>query len=481
MTTRATPGQTRPLCVDLDGSLLATDLLHESLLSTLQRSPWLILACVVWAARGRAHLKNQLALRARLDVASLPYREEVVAFLGEERSRGRPIVLATASSVLLARQVADHLKIFDEVIASTDELNLKGRRKAAELTKRFGAGGFDYLGDSASDLPVWQAAERAHIVDRSGRLAPRVRRQAKVDRVFATGSATTRLTAMLGALRPHQWVKNLLVFVPLVAAHRLQDASLLAAAAVAFAAFCALASSAYLFNDLLDLGSDRAHPRKRQRPLASGRLSVLAGGAMSLLALAAGAALASALPIAFQLSLAAYFGLTLAYSLGLKKVPILDIVSLAGLYTLRIIGGGYAVTAPVSAWLLAFAVFLFFSLAMVKRYAELVSFAADGVASLPGRGYVVADTNLVLTAGASSAMMSVLVLALYTNGDSVAALYSNPDALWLLCPILLYWILRIWLLAARGGMHDDPVLFAVRDPISYLAAASGALVLWSAT
>jgi 4-hydroxybenzoate polyprenyltransferase len=286
---------------------------------------------------------------------------------------------------------------------------------------------------------------------------------------------------MLGALRPHQWVKNLLVFVPLVAAHRLHDASLLAAAAVAFAAFCALASSAYLFNDLLDLGSDRAHPRKRQRPLASGRLSVLAGGAMSLLALAAGAALASALPIAFQLSLAAYFGLTLAYSLGLKKVPILDIVSLAGLYTLRIIGGGYAVTAPVSAWLLAFAVFLFFSLAMVKRYAELVSFAADGAASLPGRGYVVADTNLVLTAGASSAMMSVLVLALYTNGDSVAALYSNPDALWLLCPILLYWILRIWLLAARGGMHDDPVLFAVRDPISYLAAASGALVLWIAT
>jgi 4-hydroxybenzoate polyprenyltransferase len=202
---------------------------------------------------------------------------------------------------------------------------------------------------------------------------------------------------------------------------------------------------------------------------------------MSLLALAAGAALASALPTAFQLSLAAYFGLTLAYSLGLKKVPILDIVSLAALYTLRIIGGGYAVSAPVSAWLLAFAVFLFFSLAMVKRYAELVSFAAEGAESLPGRGYVVADTNLVLAAGAGSAMMSVLVLALYTNGDSVAALYSNPDALWLLCPVLLYWILRIWLLAARGRMHDDPVLFAVRDPVSYLAAASGALVLWMAT
>jgi 4-hydroxybenzoate polyprenyltransferase len=308
-----------------------------------------------------------------------------------------------------------------------------------------------------------------------------VRRRANVDRVFAAGSATSRLAAMLGALRPHQWVKNLLVFVPLVAAHRLHDASLLAAAAVGFAAFCALASSGYLFNDLLDLGADRAHPRKRKRPLASGRLSVLAGGAMSLLALAAGAALASALPTAFQLSLAAYFGLTLAYSLGLKKVPILDIVSLAALYTLRIIGGGYAVSAPVSAWLLAFAVFLFFSLAMVKRYAELVSFAADGPASLPGRGYVVADINLVLAAGAGSAMMSVLVLALYTNGDSVAALYSNPDALWLLCPILLYWILRIWLLAARGTMHDDPVLFAVRDPVSYLAAASGALVLWMAT
>ncbi len=471
----------QPLCVDLDGSLLATDLLHESVLLAVKRRPWVLGSCALWLVRGRAHLKERLSVCANPEVSRLPYRDEVVAFLKEERAKGRTIVLTTASHATLARQVADHLGLFDEVIATGEGRNLKGRAKAEELVRRYGERGFDYLGDSAADMPVWTAADRSFVVDRSGTLANAVRRKAKVERVFRGQGRIDATKAAIRALRPHQWAKNVLLLVPLAAMHRLADPVLLAMAFLGFLAFCATASSAYLLNDLLDLEADRAHPRKRSRPFASGRLSIPAGVAMLAGTLVVAVALAWEMPPWFQVSLGAYLALTLAYSFGLKRIAMVDVVSLAALYTMRIVAGGFAVSAPASFWLLALSMFLFFSLAMVKRFAEITALAGEAMHTTPGRGYIHADEAVLLAMGGGSGLMSVLVLALYMNGETVTTLYSHPAFLWLLCPLLLYWIARIWLIAARGRMDDDPVLFALRDRTSWLAAAAGAVVAWLAT
>lgn len=468
------------LYVDLDGTLIATDLLHESFLSALARSPWVALQSLAWLAAGRPRLKEELARRADIDVATLPYREPVLAFLREERARGRRIVLATASWGGLAERVAAHLGLFDEVLATSRDTNLKGEAKARRLEEHCGGAGFDYVGDSRADFPVWQRSRHAYVVDYRGRIHGAMPPGVEVRRVFGPESPRDG-SPLLRALRPHQWAKNLLVLVPLAAAHRLGQGEMVLDALQAFLCFCLLASSAYLLNDLLDLAADRAHPRKRARPLASGELSIPAGLFLFALTLAAGLAASAGLPAPFRAALVVYFTLTLAYSFGLKRVPIIDVIALAGLYTVRIVAGAYAIVVPLSFWLLAFAMFLFFSLALVKRYAELVSLRLEGMPGAPGRGYSGNDVDIVLAMGAASAMVSALVLALYMNGDTVQVLYTRPDILWLLCPLLLYWISRVWLLAARGQMHDDPVLFAVRDLASYAVVAAGAAIVWLAT
>lgn len=472
-----------PLYVDLDGTIVSTDLLYESFLSALKASPWVVVQCVGWTIAGRARLKEELAARATIDVTTLPYRQSVLDFLREERARGRRIVLTTASWITLAEAVARHLDLFDEVIATSREGNLKGEAKALRIAQLSGEdGAFDYVGDSDADLPVWRQCRHAYVVEPSDRLSKRIPPHVPVKQVFRPEFENGQVNAAVAALRPHQWAKNLLVFVPLVAAHRMGEAAALTSSLWAFLAFCLLASSAYILNDLLDLGSDRAHPRKRLRPFASGQLSIPAGAGLLVGCLVAGIAIASMLPRYCQLALATYFALTLAYSIALKRVTILDVVSLAALYTLRIIAGTFAIGSAVSFWLLTFAMFLFFSLALVKRYAELVTLDnGDAARETPGRGYAGHDAAVILAIGSASAMVSALVLALYINGEAAKNLYERPESLWLLCAILLYWISRVWLLAARGRMHDDPVLFALRDRASYLAAAAGALVVYLAT
>jgi 4-hydroxybenzoate polyprenyltransferase len=434
---------------------------------------------VAWLLGGRARLKEELAARATIDVTSLPYRESVLAFLRDERARGRRIILTTASWTSLAEAVAKHLGVFDEVLATSREGNLKGEAKAACIVERSGEGSFDYIGDSGADLAVWKRSRHAYVVESSNRLSSRIPVNVPVKRVFPSGEPGGGTRAAFRALRPHQWAKNLLVFVPLFASHRLWESEAWLLALAAFASFCLLASSAYVLNDLLDLGADRAHPRKRLRPLASGQLPIPAGAALSAGCLAGGAAVATILPLSFQVTLAGYVLLTLGYSLGLKGVAILDLVSLSMLYTTRIVAGGFALGTGVSFWLLAFAMFFFFSLALLKRYAELIALERDS--KVPGRGYAGHDAEVILAIGSASAMVSALVLALYINGETAKALYSRPEFLWLLCPLLLYWISRVWLLAARGEMHDDPVIFALRDRPSYLVGAIGALVVYLAT
>ena len=281
-------------------------------------------------------------------------------------------------------------------------------------------------------------------------------------------------------MRPHQWVKNLLVLAPLAASHRIAEPGLVAAALTAFTAFCLVASGAYVLNDIYDLDSDRAHPRKRERPLASGRLSMPGAIALCIALFAAGALVSMLLPFAFRLILLGYFALTFVYSAALRNVLVIDVIALAALYAVRLVAGGAAVDIPLSSWLVAFAMFLFFSLALVKRYAELLALRADGIEGAAGRGYRAGDAPVVLVMGAASAMVCILVLALYTSGETVRALYGRPEYLWALCPLLAYWIARVWLLAARGKMNEDPVLFAVRDVPSYAVAVLGALVVLAA-
>ncbi|MBK5926324.1 UbiA family prenyltransferase [Rhodobaculum claviforme] len=462
------------LVVDLDGTLLRSDMLLESFWSATARDPRAPFRAGMALLRGgRAALKDRLACDGPVDSRGLPYDAEVLDHVRNWRAAGGRTALVTASSQRLADQIAAHLDIFDEVHGSDGTTNLKGARKAAFLRDRFGEGGFDYIGDAEADLPVWEAARRAITVTPRAQLRRKVearlavRQDAAADTVTHLAAAPVAASAWARALRPHQWLKNALVLVPMLAAHQLTGATV-AQSLLAFAVFSLVASSVYLLNDLLDLSADRAHPRKRLRPLASGALPLGHGTLLAPVLLLAGLGLALPLGAEFVLVMVVYYVATLAYSLSLKRKLIIDISLLAGLYTLRIAAGAAATGIELSVWLLAFSIFFFFSLAAVKRQAELVDAAASGTAKAHGRGYQVADLPLVSTMAIASGYMSVLVMALYIYSPEVRALYARPEALWGICLVLLYWVSRMAMVTHRGLMHDDPIVFAVRDRVSLI-------------
>ncbi len=466
----------RPVvCVDLDGTLIHGDVLWESALALVRDRPVALAWLVVWALKGRAHLKRQVARHAPVDAKQLPYRADVVKLIEQYRVEGRTLVLATASDEVNAERVAQHLGLFSRVLASDGTTNLSGSVKADLLVSEYGAGGFDYLGNGSVDMPVWKAAGRAIVVGADSALSRGVSRLVPVHLVLAP--ARRGLPALVRAMRPYQWVKNLLVFLPLLTAHALLDPSATLPAIVAFGAFCFCASAIYLANDLLDIEADRAHARKRHRPIAAGELDVpVAIAASTILALCG---LVSALLVSAVLAvvLAIYAAVTMAYSLVLKRRPVLDVFVLAGLYVLRIVAGGVASGIALSTWLLAFALFLFLSLAFIKRHAEVSAASGD----IPGRGYSSEDRSWLQQVGLICSMMAVLVLALYVASPEVSVLYSRPRILWLLCPVLLFWLTDLWFRASRRSLVDDPILVAVRDPLSYVVAALSAVVLFAAT
>jgi len=469
-----------PLVIDLDGTLVRTDLLHESTFRLLREGPHWLLVLPLWLAGGKAALKRRIAERVSLDVTKLPYDAQLVDWIRRERAAGRRIVLCTASDETYANRVAEHLGQFDDVIASDGQANLTSHRKAAMLVERFGAGGFDYAGNSRDDLAVWEKARHAIVVNASAKLRAHARERFHVEREFEQPPAG--LQTWLRAMRVHQWLKNLLVFLPVAGAHRLFDLALIQQAALAFMAFSLCASSVYILNDLMDLESDRLHPRKRLRPFATGALSPLAGVAMAtlLLVLALVIALMMTTP-AFIGWLGAYYGLTMAYTFFLKRRVLVDCLTLGALYTLRVVAGLAAAALAPSFWLLAFSLFLFLSLAFVKRYSELLFLAKSGLADAQGRGYQTADISIVQTMGVASGFTAVMLMALYINGDTVLRLYSRPEILWLTIPVLLYWVSRMWMQAHRGNMEDDPVVFAVKDRYSLTCGALFMAALWAAT
>lgn len=457
------------LVVDLDGSLILTDMLHESALKLFKQRPWDVLRIPFWLAEGKAALKQRLASDAEFDPATLPYNLPLLDWLRAQRAEGRRLVLCTASDTRIAESIAQHLGIFDEVIASDGTHNLAGPDKARALCRRFGERGFDYVGNSSADLAVWPLARRAIVVNASARLVQRARALAEVEREFAAPARDLRTWGSL--LRVHQWLKNLLLMVPLLAAHDLANGRAWGALALGFAAFCLCASSVYMLNDLLDLESDRRHPRKRMRPFASGQVPVSTGVLMMPVLLLAGMGIGFAVGPVFLSCLVLYFVLTCAYSWVLKRLMLVDCLTLAVLYTLRIIAGAAAVGHALSFWLLAFSVFLFLSLAFVKRYAELEIQQSTSDGKIHGRGYRTADAPLVQTMGIIAGYTSVLVLALYLNSEAVIRLYRSPIWIWGAVPVVLFWISWMWMQAHRGRMHDDPLVFAVKDRASLAAGA----------
>jgi 4-hydroxybenzoate polyprenyltransferase len=466
---------TTPLCVDLDGTLIRTDLLLESVMILIKRNPLYLFLFPLWLLRGKAAFKAEVTARVSINPATLPYNREFLDWLKIEQATGRTLWLCTAANEHVAGLVAAHLGIFSGVLASDERINLAGTNKAARLVELFGERGFDYCGNERRDLAIWRQARGAVIVSGDHALERQATREASVLRVFPLHSH--KLRAGLRALRPHQWAKNALLFVPLLAAHRLSNAGALASAALAVLAFCACASSVYILNDLLDLEADRAHPRKSKRPFASGALSIGVGLILAPCLLAAAILIAWFLPLRFAAVLAAYCALTSAYSFYLKRFLLVDALALAGLYTLRIIAGATAIAVPLSFWLLLFSVFLFLSLAFVKRFAELDALRRQQGLRAVGRGYYVEDLNVLQSLGSSAGYLSVLVLALYINSPEIEALYSRPKFVWMLCVLMLYWISRVWMMAQRGHMHDDPVVFALKDRQSLAIGLCSALTV----
>jgi 4-hydroxybenzoate polyprenyltransferase len=467
-----------PLCVDLDGSLIHSDLLLESFLLLIKRNPLYLLLVPLWLLGGKARLKAEIARRVTLDGAALPYTKPFVEWLKVQKAQGRQIWLCTASDASLAKAVADHVGVFDGVLASNGQLNLAGPNKAKALVDKFGEKGFDYCGNHRVDLAVWRHARAAVVVNGAQALVHAARGVATVDATFAPMRGGFKV--VLKALRVHQWAKNALIFVPVAAAHKLGNGAALGQSMLAFVAFSLCASSVYLLNDMLDLAADRQHHSKCHRPFASGQLSLLFGlfAAPVLLLVAVGISLI--LPLKFLAVLAAYYVATLAYSFGLKRLVMIDVLALAGLYTVRIVAGAAATGIELSFWLLMFSIFIFLSLAIVKRYAELHAMRQQGKLKAKGRGYQVEDLHMLQSLGASSGYLSILVLALYLNSPDIVKMYSHPKMVWALVPIMLYWISRIWMQTYRGHMHDDPLVYALKDRISLLTGLSAAVMLWLA-
>ena len=458
-------GDAVPLCVDLDRTFTHTDLLIESFLVLIKTNPLYLFMCFVWLLKGKAWLKAQIAQRVAMDVSVLPYNADLLQYLRQEKALGRDLYLCTAANWALAQRVADHSGLFSGVLASSEGLNLSGSKKAAALIERFGDHGFDYCGDAKTDLPVWSHARRAIVVGNKRVAAAAAKVNTSI--VFLEQKRDF-LKLVLKEMRVHQWVKNLLIFVPLLASHRFTDFSKITEAVLAFASFSLCASSVYLLNDLLDLDADRRHMRKCRRPFASGQLDVSFGIALSAILLCGSLALTLLLPAKYALVLGAYFAATLAYSFVLKRFMLIDVFTLAALYTVRIVAGGVANDIPLSFWLVLFSGLLFLSLAMVKRYTELDAMVRNGKTSAAGRGYLTQDVMILCAFGTASAYAAVLVLALYMNSPEVKILYHHQQPLWVLFGLLLYWVSRIWMLAFRGQMNDDPIVFAIKDRVSLI-------------
>lgn len=470
---------TRPLCVDLDGSLVKSDTLVDSLLLLVRAQPLQAALAPLWLRGGKAAFKAKVASRVALDVDHLPWNRRVLEYLSVQHAMGRKLYLATGADAGIARRIADHLGLFEEVLASNGKKNHTGNHKLASLQERFSGQGFDYIGNASADGPVLAQCGEAMVANPTRSLRALMRSgKISVTRRFDDRAAVGR--SLLRAIRLHQWAKNVLIFVPLLLAHIFR-LPLILNTMLAFGCFSLCASATYIVNDLLDLEADRRHPKKRFRPFAAGDLSASTGIGIVAVCLAAGFTGAAFLPRTYLIWLLVYLVTTLAYSLRLKRVPVVDVLLLSGLYTLRLLAGASAAQVSISPWFAAFSTFLFLSLAIVKRFSELENIRAQGGSIANGRGYLLTDMEQLRTFGTGSGIAAVVIFALYINGGEVLALYRHPHRMWLIMPLLILWIFRVWLLASRGELNEDPVIFAVTDRLSLVICLGIALIAGFAT
>ncbi len=453
------------IVVDLDGTLVETDTLYESLMVAVH--DWrTVLSLPLWLFSGKSRFKARLAGRCPPDIRSLPFNHRLLNYLAEQKGLGRRLILVTGAHRSVAESINHHLGIFDEVVGSDGSCNLRGRAKAKALAERFGSERFCYIGNDRTDLHVWKRSSSGVLVNASRRLAKAASVHTMVEGIIER-TASER-SALIKAMRPHQWLKNLLVFAPIITSNGLEDLSAWRRAAMTFLAFCLVASATYLINDLFDLGADRSHPTKRNRPFASGALAVRTGLLLAPLLMAAG--LAAGGMVEVGLFLTAYALVSIGYSMKLKEFALVDLFALAFLYTLRLFAGGVATGYRVSLWLLAFSGFLFFSLAAVKRIAELVSRQQAGERVLSRRGYLPGDLAPLQAMGISSSFASSLVMALYVQSQTASGRFASHEMLWGLVPLFLFWQCRLWLLSSRGSIREDPVIYTVRDRGSWAVA-----------
>ena len=453
-----------PLVVDLDGTVIKSDLLYESALLFLKRNPLNIFLIIRWLLCGISVLKIKLAERVKIDIESLPYNQSFLEFLKRESEKGRELILATASAQIYSQKVADHLRIFSKVMATDEKNNLMGSKKLERLVSLYGEKGFDYAGDSSTDIVIFPHCRNAHLINASDNTIKKAGRSANLSTVDK--KPTVGLVHSLKAARIYQWTKNLLLFVPLVTSHNILNLKLFIINVLGFFAFSLCASATYIMNDLFDLESDRKHPRKKNRPFASGDLSISKGILMSGILGLSGLLLSFFLRLDFLFYIVFYILLTSLYSFFLKKHVLVDVLTLAGLYTIRIFAGAKLIGVNVSFWLFAFSVFLFFGLALVKRCTELQLIVKSGKMDLSGRDYCSEDLQTLRSMGITGSFISVVVFALYINSTGGLSLYARPELLWAICPALLLWINRLWIKTSRGQMHDDPLIFTLKDNVS---------------
>ncbi len=466
------PGADVPLIVDLDGTVLLTDSLQEGFIRLLFRNPVAAVGSLACLPLGRAAFKRSISRHRPLADSVLPQRRELVEFLKAEKSGNRKIHLLTAADQETAEEIASGIGLFDSVAGSNAKRNLKGANKLAWVRENV-PGDFIYAGDSAADLPMFLAARGAILCD-AGRRVTRAVENAGVPILARMDSGQSRWRGFLAALRIHQWSKNILIFLPLFLSHAYANAANVAQAVLAFFILSVLVSATYLINDLADLDADRLHPTKYRRALASGNLSPGLGLIASMVMIAGAVAAGASLSTGLAAGLVAYLAGTLAYSFGLKRVPFLDVSIVGALFTMRLVMGAAVLHLRQSPWLLAFSLVFFFSLALAKRYAEIRAAGPDS--PIRGRGYRVDDAILVLAFGVAGSLASIVILLLFVTSDAlVSGAYSNPLWLYAIPAPVFAWQMRIWLFSHRSMLHDDPVIFALRDRISLLLGALMAL------
>lgn len=461
--------KTIALFVDLDGTLVATDTLLESIVLLLKLYPLKIFSLIIWLFRGKAFFKDMVSIYKIPQADILPYREKVLDFIKEEKEKGRKVYLLTAANQRIADEVASHLGCFAGAFGSNDKINLSGEQKLKRVYQIVGHAKFDYIGNSKADTPIWEKSNKIIVVNPTTSIKNKLKKFNNIQAIN-TNQNIKKIKTLIKGLRVHQWTKNLLLFLPIIMAHQFTDVNLLGSVLWAFISFSFCASAVYILNDLLDIETDRKHPSKKTRPLASGMMSVQTSVLLIFLFLLTSVFISiKVLSTAFLLILIIYMILTTAYSIILKQIMLIDVMVLGGLYTLRITAGSIASRVDVSSWLLVFSMFFFLSLAFMKRYADLILMKQNNYDEIAGRGYHIDDLDIVQKSGITSGFVAMLVLALYINSEHVIELYKSPILIWFMIPVLFYWLMRMWMVANRGKMTDDPIIYAMRDKTTYVA------------